>query len=215
MLQKMLSIFIAFSILFTGCSHKKIVHTKQDVQIRTFLTDKDENFYMFVGDKYSYIFEDKKTISELKELIELARSLGEWKLGNKPKIYLEKNLVAKINMTFLVKAQVNHIDKLKSMGFEVSTENPSFYFKDVKLLGKFGHTDKEIKEKFQENYLSHPMLFEQIKSSKVKDSDVPSALEVVGIIVMAPIAVAGTFIVVTLFMVSSIVGEIINLKGNK
>ena len=211
MLKKILSLFIAFAVLFSGCSNK-IVYPKQDVRIYTFLTDENESFYMFVSDKYSYIFEDKEMVSELKEVIKLARSSGEWRLGNKPKIYLEKDLTVKIYMTFFLKAQVNQIDKLKSMGFKISTENSSFYFKDMKLVGKFGHTDKEIKEKFQKNYLSHPILFEQIKSSKIKDSDIPSALEIVGTILMAPVAVVGMLLFIAVSLVGYTVGNIINIS---
>jgi len=211
MLKKILSLFIAFAVLFSGCSNK-IVYPKQDVRIYTFLTDENESFYMFVSDKYSYIFEDKEMVSELKEVIKLARSSGEWRLGNKPKIYLEKDLTVKIYMTFFLKAQVNQIDKLKSMGFKKSTENSSFYFKDMKLAGKFGHTGKEIKEKFQKNYLSHPILFEQIKSSKIKDSDIPSALEIVGTILMAPVAVVGMLLFIAVSLVGYTVGNIINIS---
>ena len=207
MLKKTLSLFITFAVLFSGCSNKT-VYPKKDVQIRTFLTDKDQSFYMFVSDKYSYIFEDKETVSELKEVIKLARSSGEWRLGNKPKIYLEKDLTVKIDMTFFLKAHVDQIDKLKRMGFKKSTENSSFYFKDMKLVGKFGHTDKEIKEKFQKNYLSHPMLFEQIQSSRIKDSDIPSALEVVGSILMAPVAVVGMLLFIAVSLVGYTVGNI-------
>jgi len=194
MLKKTLSLFIAFAVLFSGCSNKT-VYPKQDVRIYTFLTDKDESFYMFVSDKYSYIFEDKETISELKELIKLARSSGEWKLGNKPKIYLEKDLVVKIYMTFLVKGELNQLNNLRNMGFEVSKGNSSFYFKDIQLIGKYGKTDIEIKEKFQQNYLSHSIVFEEINLAKIEKKEIPRALEIIGTIVLAPVAVVGLFIV--------------------
>jgi hypothetical protein len=210
MLKKILSLFIAFAVLFSGCSNKR-VYPKKDVQIYTFLTDKDESFYIFVSDKYSYIFEDKETVSELKEVIKLARSSGAWRLGDKPKIYLEKDLTAKIYMTLFIKAQVNQIDKLKSMGFKKSTKNSSFYFKDMKLIGKFGHTNSEIKEKFQKNYLSHPMLFEQIQSSEINDSNIPSALEVVGGILMAPVAVVGMLLFIAVSLVGFTANNIVDI----
>jgi len=197
--KKILSLFIAFTILFTGCSTRTITPISNgNIEIRTFLTDKDENFYMFVGDKYSYIFNDKKSIQELKELISLARTSGDWKLTNKPKIYLEKDFVSKVNMTFVVNAKKEQVSKLQSLGFEVDKNNSNLFYKNIELIGKYGRTDNEIKEKFQNNYLSHPIMFEEIVflPDNIDYKDEPSALELVGMIIFAPVTiVVGTLVV--------------------
>ena len=214
MRRKLLSLFIAFSVLFTGCSSKNIHPISKNVEIHTFLTDKDENFYLFVGDKYSYVFSEKETLRELKEIVTLARSSsGKWTLTNQPKIYLDKDFVAKVNMTFLFRAEENQFEKLESLGFKAGKKYPNFYYKDIELLGKYGQTDKEIKEEFKQNNLSHTISFEEISLVETEEKEVPMVLKIVGGIIGAPFAVVGFVVFYGLFATLMIGGCLIASFG--
>ncbi len=199
-------IFI-ISIFFSGCS--STFHERGVENIQTFVSDKNRNFYLFIGKKYSFIFSNKKSIENINKIFEIHNNIKNIKISstkisiadpNNPT--LSKNLNKREYATTFISLKVipnkNNIALLKRYNFKKDTfdkSNKGYYEKTFFMYGKYLLTDDKLRDRFKNISLSKPIKFSYINYSNSRDlskkSSSNSLIESIKGAVALPFEVAG------------------------
>ena len=164
-------------LLFVGCS--KTVQEKGDIKTRVFLSDKKRSFYVFLSEKYSFVFTQKESVDNLNQMFKIYNHIkwlemraGIISMGSTSS--KEKDRAA-LSLTFYAHPQKNGLKKLKKYGFtpSVSRKTEGYYKKDFYLKGKYTLTDKELLSKYQSYFLKNPLKFRYINYNNGKTDFAP------------------------------------------
>ena len=202
-------IYIIIVTLFLGgCVNT--TYESGDLKVRTFLTDHDRSYYVFLSEKYSFVFSDKKSVDKITEMIKIYSILnqieidtGVTPMGN-PSKSLFKNLTDRDkylvtpHITFFADPSKNSIKKLEKYGFYKSTFKwkKGYYQRSFFLRGTFTNTDPNLATKYQKNFLKKPLKFRyynRTNSTSTFDAERTSELMLAlgGAPIVVPLVAAG------------------------
>jgi len=171
------------TLFFTGCIETK--HEKDDLKVRTFLTNKDKSFYLFLSEKYSFVFHKKHSVDNINKMFKIYNELkyieiepSLIRLGEDPHGILD-HLTKKdkdradLHITFYADSKKVNINKLKKYNFRKVIRRgrwQGYYTKSFFLYGKYTLTDKELLTKYRKNFLKKPLKFRYVNRNNSKTS---------------------------------------------
>lgn len=213
-------------VLLSGCV--KANKEKGHLDVRAFLTDKDRSFYIFLSEKYSFVFTRKDSVDNINDMLNIYSKVKGIEVypsrilmgdpddsmffGNRTK---EKREYAKTHITFYITPNKSNIQQLKKYGFRKSnyTSKKHQYQKSFFLYGKYTLTDDGLMERYQKGFLKKPLKFNYTNSANSSTSvNVKETSEVIaglgGIAVVAPLSVVGFGIIGVLGITAPVIKSV-------
>ena len=173
-------ILLLIALLFTGCVTKTKIYKKKADEVNLILTTKSHDKYLFLGQKYQYLFEDFIEVNKLKELMQYAYGAESYKV--KKKIYIDayKNGMIHFYVTLRITPKDNQLLSIVKLGFKQNAKgskgNNGEWSKTYELQGKISLIDfmlvKNYAQKRLENTYTTKITFQDDFEEK-ESLDIP------------------------------------------
>ena len=174
-MKNLKKLLLLIALLFVGCSTKTNVYQKNPIdKVDVLLTTKSYDKYLFLGQKYQYLFEESTEVNKLKELMRQLSKAESYRLEKIIDIDVHENGKMKFYITLNIAPKDEQLSSLKKLGFKQSVKATKHdngkWSKSYTLEGKIALKDLTLEniyaqKKLKNIYTVHITFKENAKNS--------------------------------------------------
>ena len=146
-------------VLLTGCASKTKIYKQATDNVNLVLTTKSHDKYLFLGNKYQYLFTDTLETNKLHEIMKLAYNANSYEIGQNIKIEAFSDSTIKFHIVFDIEPRDEQLLSIVRLGFKQNingdNNNNGKWRKYFELKGGMTLKDKSFVNKYTQNKLQN------------------------------------------------------------